>query len=464
MSGNFYDIIIIGAGASGLMAAVGAGQAGTSSDSPGNGKKILVLEKMPKAGRKIMITGKGRCNFTNMKQWEDFLGHVHPKADFLKPAFYNLTPENTVGFFNRLGVETTVERGDRVFPSSGKSSAIVDALMKAAAGAGAVIMFGKEVHDVRKDCKGKYEIVCGNGGTFRCSRLIICTGGLSYPSTGSTGDGYKWARQFSHTVKNCFPSLTAIVPKGYKASSKVKNNESAVETAGMPTPRMKGHVDRSIPLAETGRLLCGNQLKNVSITVKTDGNTVQEEFGDIDFTDGGLEGALGFKVSRRCVNAISNGSKVSVSIDLKPAVALDRLKRRIDSLWEEIENDRRNRTAPFKNKFKILLGKLMPYRMIPAFIRIFPDASPENLAGLLKNMEMDIEGYVGYERCVITAGGISLSELKPKTMESKLSEGLYFAGEIIDLDADTGGYNLQTAFSTGYLAGMSAAKCGDGIK
>ena len=224
------------------------------------------------------------------------------------------------------------------------------------------------------------------------------------------------------------------------------------------TKGTKGHIDRSNPLSEVGKMLCGNQLKNVGLTVFIDGNEAQSEFGDLDFTDGGIEGPIGFKVSRKCVNAIVNGSKVTVALDLKPAVEPEELIVRINTLWNEISKDKRNSQKLYKDRFKILLTKLLPMSLIPAFVKYHPNADHKTLTKALKNWKFEIEGYVGYERCVVTAGGVSLDEVTSKTLESRVTPGLYFAGEVLDLDADTGGYNLQTAFSTGYLAGINAAK------
>lgn len=441
MANNSADIIIIGGGAAGLMAAAGAARTYASNGIRG---RVLILEKMPRPGRKIMITGKGRCNFTNLKAWNEFSAHIHPKPNFLKPSFYNLTSEKMISFLEDHGLETVVERGDRAFPASHLASDVVDTLVRAAEKAGAEILCGKEVreiacHAVNNERTGDgFHLSCSDGSEYTCLKLIICTGGLSYPKTGSTGDGYGWAKQLGHSVKPLFPSLTAIVPKGYKEG--------------------KGHIERSTPLSETGKLLCGNQLKNVELSIIIDGNAVQSEFGDLDFTDGGIEGPIGFKVSRKCVNAIINGSKVSAVLDLKPAVDMEDLNVRIGTLWNEISKDKRNSGKLYKERFRIMLTKLLPMSLIPAFIRMNPNTDHKSLAKALKNWKMEIEGYVGYERCVITAGGVSLEEVTPKTLESRSVPGLYFAGEILDLDADTGGYNLQTAFSTGYLAGISAAK------
>lgn len=442
MKQNSADIIIIGGGAAGLMAAAGAAETFNRNGKQG---KVIVLEKMPRPGRKIMITGKGRCNFTNVKPWNEFSSHVHPKPNFLKPSFYNLTSEKMMDFLQDHGMEAVVERGDRAFPTSHLASDVVDTLVRAAEDAGAEVICGKEVTGI-ENIDG-FKITCADNSTYSCSRLIICTGGLSYPKTGSTGDGYAWAEELGHKLKSLFPSLTAIVPKGYKDDT-IKESDKSI----------KGHIDRSTPLTEIGKELCGNQLKNVGLTLYIDGNTSQDEFGDLDFTDGGLEGPIGFKISRKCVNALVNGSKVTVSIDLKPAVDIEDLTVRINTLWNEVSKDRKTANKQYKERFRALLTKLLPMSLIPGFVRLNPNVDHKTLVKALKNWKMEISGFVGYERCVITAGGVSQEEVSPKTLESKLIPGLYFAGEVLDLDADTGGYNLQIAFSTGYLAGISAAK------
>lgn len=433
------DIIIIGAGAAGLMAAAGAAETFRKNGTEGS---VIVLEKMPRPGRKIMITGKGRCNFTNLKAWNEFSEHVHPKPNFLKPSFYNLTSEKMIDFLGDNGMESVVERGDRAFPTSHLASDVVDALVRAATKAGAEVICNKEVAEITKGSESEeFNVRCADHTEYSAQKLVICTGGLSYPKTGSTGDGYTWAKEMGHSIRPLFPSLTAIVPKGYK--------DVTIE---------KGHINRSEPLTEIGSQLCGNQLKNINITLVVDGNIAQSEFGDADFTDGGIEGPIGFKVSRKCVNAITNGSKAYILLDLKPAVEIEDLTVRINTLWNEISKDKRNSQKTYKDRFKILLTKVLPSSLIPAWSKLNPNADHKTLAKALKDWKIEIAGYVGYERCVITAGGVSLEEVTPKTLESKLVPGLYFAGEVLDLDADTGGYNLQTAFSTGYLAGISAAK------
>ena len=449
MDNNSADIIIIGGGAAGLLAGAGAARTLAESSAAQTGR-VLILEKMTRPGRKIMLTGKGRCNITNVKNWTDFQRHIHPKPNFLKPAFYNLTSEAMLASLNEAGLETVVERGDRAYPASYVAADVVDALERTTRESGAELLCGKEVSGtvaMTKDGIEMFKVNCADGTEYTCRKLIICTGGLSYPRTGSTGDGYKWAQHFGHQPKPCLPSLTAMVPKGYKQTAGTK-----------PASGLKGHIARETPLSELGESLCGNSLKNVNLALTVDGNVVMEEFGDLDFTDGGLEGPIGFKLSRRCVTALANGYKVSLTMDLKPAVSVDSLNARINNLWNDICHDRRSQGRQYRDKFKVLITKLMPSSLIVPFMKMNPAADHKTLAKYLKAWKFDVEGYVGYERCVITAGGVAQEEVTAKTLESKLVPGLYFAGELLDLDGDTGGYNLQIAFSTGYLAGISAAK------
>lgn len=458
------DIVIIGGGAAGLMAAYGAARALPL----GSDAKITILEKMPRPGRKILFTGKGRCNFTNVKEWNEFSQHIRTNPNFVKPAFYNFTPGNLIDFLESNGLETVIERGDRAFPYSHRASDVLDTIVEVVLRHGVSILTGREVENVFPG----YTVICTSGETFECHKLIIATGGLSYPGTGSTGDGYRWAQVFRHGLVPCFPSLTALVPRGYKI---VERSETD----------LRGHIDRLTPMTGSGEALKGAKLKNVNLTVTIDGKSVTE-FGDVDFTDGGIEGPIGFQVSRRCVKAIMNGSKVAFSLDLKPGVPPEELSVRVKELWNAIKNDPRSRQAKDgrgingKEMYRILLGKLMPWELIPGFRTWNPgilkttvkkaeygrfrrperriyDVDLDLLARTLKDWRFEIAGFVGYERCVITAGGVSTEEVNAKTMESKLQAGLYFCGEILDMDCDTGGYNLQCAFSTGKLAGESAA-------
>lgn len=442
------EILIIGGGASGLMAAYGAASIFKQYDKK---YKITILEKMPRPGRKIIITGKGRCNITNLKDWNNFSTHIRTKSDFVKPAFYNLSSASMVELLQENGLETVTERGDRIYPASYHSMDVVDTLAKMATANGAILYTECEVENViYNKSTNKFHITSTKGKTFSADKIIIATGGLSYPATGSTGDGYAWAENFGHKIKTCFPSLTAIVPNGYKSIN------------------IKGHIDKRTPLSEKGEILCGIKLKNVGIALFIDGDIAQQETGDIDFTDGGIEGPIGFQISRNCVKAIINGSKTYITIDMKPAVKAEELSLRIKDLWDTIKKDSRNKQISIQRSFEILMEKLMPRDLIKGFLKWNPEiAILKNknfhinfalLTSTLKSWKIDISGYVGYERAVITAGGISTESIIAKTLESKHLQGLYFCGEIIDMDCDTGGYNLQAAFSTGYLAGQSAAK------
>ncbi|MBP5229357.1 MAG: aminoacetone oxidase family FAD-binding enzyme [Bacteroidales bacterium] len=420
------DLVIIGGGAAGLMAAA---QISSILSEEGNSfnPSILLIEKMMRPGRKIGITGKGRCNLTNARMWDEFSVHVHPNQNFFKNAFYNFSSSDTMDFFRKLGLELTIERGQRVYPKSMKAQDVTDTLVRYIKRCKAVEI-STEVSVVSVRAGESFMLTLSDGSVVESRMVLIATGGLSYPATGSTGDGYAFAEALGHTVTPRYPSLTALTPKEYKDNSD------------------------SPALAGWAKQLCGLQLKNVGLSLLINGNVAQEEFGDLDFTDGGIEGALGFRVSRKAVLSLSQGQKVSLVLDLKPSLSESQLKERI-----------RRESSTGNNNIKYLLSKLLPRQMIQPFLTIHKNSllmqsnskSVEELPKLLKNTQFNIDSYVGYERCVVTNGGVSLSEISQKTMESKLQKGLYFAGEVIDLDGDTGGYNLQIAFSTASLAARS---------
>lgn len=406
--GKVYDIVIIGGGAAGLYAAATL----SSLNKEGAGISALLLEKMHRYGLKIGITGKGRCNLTNTKVWNEFATHIHPKNVFLKNAFYGMSNAATMEFFESIGLPLVVERGDRVFPQSMKATDVPAILEKHILSGGIHMQKNAPVHSVSPLPDNLFRIEYGESEIVHSRSVIVATGGFSYPTTGSTGDGYGFAKGLGHKISPCFPSLTALIPKNYREE------------------------------------YYGISLKNVSLQLVVNGDVVQEEFGDLDFTNGGIEGPIGFKVSRKGVYNIMNGQKVEVRMDLKPAVSLKQLQERITRELQQIKG----------NQLKGVLPKLLPGKLVPLFVAANKDLSLENLAAKLKCWVFPVGGYVGYERCVVTAGGVSLQEVSQKTMESKLVKGLYFAGEVLDLDGDTGGYNLQIAFSTGALAAMSAAK------
>lgn len=411
--GKVYDIVIIGGGAAGLFAAATL----SSLNMEGAGLSVMLLEKMHRCGLKIGITGKGRCNLTNTNPWNEFATHVHPKNTFLKNAFFGMSTEATMAYYEKIGLPLTVERGNRVFPQSMKASDVVSVLENHIGKGGISIQRNSPVISIEKledDSlpDNQFLIKYEENKQVCCKAVIVATGGMSYQSTGSTGDGYLFARSLGHTISTCFPSLTALKPKNY---------------------RDEYH---------------GISLKNVSLQLVVNGDVVQEEFGDLDFTNGGIEGPIGFKVSRKAVHSLVNGQKVKVNLDLKPAVSVKQVEERIKRELESIKG----------NQLQGLLPKLLPSKLISPFINDNKNLSVALLPEKLKCWTFDIAGYVGYERCVVTAGGVSLPEVSQKTMESKLVKGLYFAGEVLDLDGDTGGYNLQIAFSTAALAAVSAAK------
>lgn len=406
--GKVYDIVIIGGGAAGLYAAATL----SSLNMEGASLKVLLLEKMHRCGLKIGITGKGRCNLTNTKPWEEFSSHIHPKNIFLKNSFYGMSNLSTMEFFEKIGLPLVVERGDRVFPQSMKATDVPSVLEKHILRGGVEIKKNAPVRQIKSSPDNLFLVEYGEGEELASKKIIVATGGLSYKTTGSTGDGYEFAKSFGHKITQCFPSLTALRPKDYREEFQ------------------------------------GISLKNVSLQLVVNGNVVQEEFGDLDFTNGGIEGPIGFKVSRKGVHSIINGQKVEVVLDMKPAVSHKQLKERISRELLQLKG----------NQLKGLLPKLLPQSIVPMFVAAHKNLSIENLPEKLKCWKFAVEGYVGYERCVVTAGGVHLQEVSQKSMESKLVKGLYFAGEVLDLDGDTGGYNLQIAFSTGALAAMSAAK------
>lgn len=406
--GKVYDIVIIGGGAAGLYAAATL----SSLNMEGASLKVLLLEKMHRCGLKIGITGKGRCNLTNTKPWEEFSSHIHPKNIFLKNSFYGMSNLSTMEFFEKIGLPLVVERGDRVFPQSMKATDVPSVLEKHILRGGVEIKKNAPVRQIKSSPDNLFLVEYGEEEELASRKIIVATGGLSYKTTGSTGDGYEFAKSFGHKITQCFPSLTALRPKDYREEFQ------------------------------------GISLKNVSLQLVVNGNVVQEEFGDLDFTNGGIEGPIGFKVSRKGVHSIINGQKVEVVLDMKPAVSHKQLKERISRELLQVKG----------NQLKGLLPKLLPQSIVPMFVAAHKNLSIENLPEKLKCWKFAVEGYVGYERCVVTAGGVHLQEVSQKSMESKLVKGLYFAGEVLDLDGDTGGYNLQIAFSTGALAAMSAAK------
>ncbi|MCR5709771.1 MAG: aminoacetone oxidase family FAD-binding enzyme [Bacteroidales bacterium] len=389
-------LAIVGGGPAGMMAAIRA------AATLGDGSRVVLFDKNERLGRKIYLTGKGRCNMTNLCPWEEFSTHLYPDKGFLRFAFRAFSNEALIRFFeDELGVPTVTLQGRRVYPASLVAGDVARALERRVRELGVDVRYGTAV--------GSLAELDGFGA------VIVATGGLSYPVTGSTGDGYRFAEEAGHTVTTVFPSETALRPEGYDA--------------GLP----------------------GLEMKNVGLELRVGGSTVQSEQGDFNFTDDGLESGIAYKLSRRAVWALVNGQRVDIVLDLKPALSEDQLANRL----------RRSSGADslrLSRPDKATLRSLMPEALTGPFLRANPGLTEADLPQRLKSWKFHITDYKGYERAVVTAGGVSLKEVVPRTMSSRLRPGLYFCGEVLDLDGDTGGYNLQIAFSSGSLAGASAAK------
>lgn len=406
-------IIIIGGGAAGLKAAIAAAYRYRDG-----GAKIVLIEKNEKAGRKLMITGKGRCNVTNNCDLDTLIAHVPRNGKFLYSAFSNFLPQDTMAFFETLDVPLKTERGNRVFPVSDKASDIVDALVKCLKS-----LKIKTLHGTAEKILTKNGQVTGvklkDGTVLEADRVILATGGMSYPLTGSTGDGYRMAAELGHTVTELKPSL-------------------------VPLTLHEGFCSR----------LAGLSLKNVTLSVFEDGKKkpVFSELGEMLFTHFGISGPLVLSASSHM--RYMGKKNYTAVIDLKPALSGEQLDRRI---LRDFENE--------KNKdISNALGKLLPKSLIPVVISLsgidphekinqISREQRQRLCDTVKRLTLTVTGFRPIEEAIITSGGISVKEVDPATMESKLIKGLFFAGEILDTDAYTGGFNLQIAFSTAFAAG-----------
>ncbi|WP_418423625.1 NAD(P)/FAD-dependent oxidoreductase [Alistipes sp.] len=411
-----YDVIVVGAGAAGMMAA------GTAAR---NGLRVLLIEKMEKSGRKVRITGKGRCNVTNARPAEEFAGQVRTNADFFAQAFAEFNNRAAIKFFERAGVKLDIERGERVFPKSGKAWDIANALLEYCFENGVKIIYDTRVTEImtlgNKVFGVKYINKRGFERKEECAQVILATGGVSYPATGSTGDGYAFAADLGHTIEPLRPSLTPLVTSH---------------------PQIR-YLDKVL-------------LRNVRATLYIDNEPVREEFGEIGFSDRGIEGAVALRMSRDAVDALIDGKRVKLVLDLKPALSEEVLRERIARELAELE------PTEF---FGELLRKLVPKPLVmplaqemdihsKSYVSKISEDQITRLVRTLKGLTFPITDYAPFEYAITTAGGVNCEEVNPYTMESLKVRGLYFAGEVLDLDANTGGYNLQIAFSTGRLAGM----------
>ena len=414
-----YDVIVIGGGAAGMMAA------GTAAK---NGKRVILIEKNPVLGKKLLITGKGRCNITNYCDVSQLIENVPVNGKFLTNAFYGFSSYDTVTFFNEAGLETKVERGNRVFPKSDKAMDVVEVLMKYVYKHKVNVLHSSvlEVMQFGKIFAVKLE----NNEVIKGEKLIITTGGKSYPTTGSTGDGYNFARNFGHLVSKFKPSLVPIIAKCILKLEGVANSKGS-----------------------NVKELQGLSLKNTAIKiVDAKDKTVYEDFGEMLFTHFGVSGPMILSATSHIRNL--NGHKLV--IDLKPALSEEKLDERLQRDFKEFSN----------KQFKNILKNLLPKKMIPIIQQIsgISEEKPvhqitgnerKNLIISLKELTIQLNKFRPIADAIITSGGVDVSQINPKTMESKLVPGLFFAGEILDCDAYTGGFNLQIAWSTGYAAGMS---------
>ena len=409
-------VLIIGGGAAGMMAAAFAAK---------NGNRVEVFEKNEKLGKKLFITGKGRCNITNAADLEDFFSAVTSNPKFLYSAFYSFTNEQVISFFEELGVKTKVERGGRVFPVSDHSSDVIQALKSEMERLGVKINLNAEVKELITEKSSTGETVNGirlvSGKKISGDAVIVATGGISYPSTGSTGDGYRFARRCGHKVSELSPSLVPMEVKEWYAGE-----------------------------------LMGLSLRNIEIRITDGKKKLYQEFGEMLFTHYGVTGPVILSASS-IVGKKLKDTELTLHIDLKPALTEEQLDKRV---LREFET---NHNRQFKNAVDSLFpSKLRPVIVelsgIPEEKKVHEITKEERLrfVRLIKDFTMTLTGLRGYNEAIITKGGVSVKEIDPGSMESKLIKGLYFAGEVLDLDAVTGGYNLQIAWSTGYLAGMNA--------
>ena len=404
-------VIVIGGGPAGMMAAYAASC---------QGHAVTVLEQNEKLGKKLFITGKGRCNITNAGDMDNLFANVMSNRKFLYSAFYTFDNEQVLSFFENQGLRTKVERGNRVFPLSDHSSDVIAALSRALKSQNVDIRLHTKVQSLLIRDEAACGVVLSDGKMVEADDVIVATGGISYPSTGSTGDGYRMAEESGHALVECTPSLVPFETK-----------EDWVKD------------------------LQGLSLRNVTVSIYHGKKKLFEDFGEMLFTHFGVSGPLVLSASGM-IKPVQFKQELCMYIDLKPALDAEQLDKRILREFD----------AAMNKQFKNVIGSLMPSKMIPVVIRlsgIDPDKKVnevsreerQHLVQLLKRLPLTINGLRGWNEAIITKGGVSVKDINPSTMESKKVSHLFFCGEVLDLDALTGGYNLQIAWSTGYLAGIS---------
>ncbi len=407
-------VIVVGGGAAGMMAAISAAESGADD--------VVIMEKNEKLGKKVYITGKGRCNITNDSDVENLLKNVRSNPKFLYSAFYTFDSYRMMEFLKSEGLKIKTERGNRVFPESDRSSDVIRTLKKALEKRKVKILLNTRVTDIEIEdgiCSGVVAQSGNKSERYSADKVIIATGGCSYQSTGSTGDGYRFAKEADIKVTSCYPSLVPF------------------------------NIDSDIP-----KRLQGLSLRNVKMTLTDKGKVLYEELGEMLFTHFGVSGPL--VLSASTLVSGKDLSETKISIDLKPALSVEQLDERILRDFSE------NKNSYFKNS----LSRLLPAKLIPVIVELsgidehkqvnnVTKEERHNLVNLLKGFTFKIDSLRGFNEAIITKGGVSVKEINPTTMEAKKVKGLFFAGEVLDLDAVTGGYNLQIAWSTGYLAGLN---------
>lgn len=407
-------VIVVGGGAAGMFAAIAAAK---------NGHQVTLYEKNEKLGKKIFITGKGRCNITNAADMEELFDAVVTNSKFLYSSFYGYTNQNVIDFFEDAGVPVKIERGNRVFPISDHSSDVIRALEREMKKVGVKVCLNTEVKSVEAE-KGKFnKVVLKDTTTQTADACIVATGGLSYRSTGSTGDGFRFAENVGHKVTQCFPSL--------------------------------------VPMETKEPWICelqGLSLRNVEAKILDGKKELYKDFGEMLFTHFGVSGPLIISASsyvgKKFMDKNGQKKELTLEIDLKPALTEEQLDQRVLRDFEENHN----------RQFKNAITKLFPTKLIPVMLELggidsekkvnsIEKEERKQFVHLIKHFRMTLTGLRDYPEAIITKGGVNVKEIDPGTMESKLVKGLYFAGEVLDLDALTGGFNLQIAWSTGYAAG-----------
>ena len=407
-------IIVVGGGASGIMAAIVAAEGGA---------QVTLFEKMPRVGRKLSITGKGRCNLTNSADVEEIVKNISGNGKFLYSALKNFSSIDTVNFFENLGVVTKIERGGRIFPASDDAKEVIDALLRRLAILGVEVKTNSPVKEILSENK-KIVGVIVDDKKFLADAVILATGGASYPATGSTGDGFKFARRLGHTVTEILPALVPL-----------EVEEDFVKD------------------------LQGLSLKNVRVKLLAEGKKISEHFGEMLFTHFGVSGPIILTLSRQAAKLLSEKKFVELEINLKPALTPEQLDARLLRDFDK-----------FKRKtIKNSLVDLLPAKLIPIILDLsyLPEEKRvdeitllerRRLTEILRGLPLTITKTRPLEEAIVTAGGISIKEINPRTMQSKIIDGLYIVGEVADVDGFTGGYNLQAAWSTGFAAGTFAAK------